>query len=289
MNSSPLSLSELIERVNTSVQNSTFDKDYETYLKECRKLGVSSYVLNVLVGHAKKQGNSTTQIQPDVNFFIKTGAKINDNNEISDSSESVVFEVVKKTPEWIIVILLFLIVFVAGFAYNSFAQRKMVAKLKEEKNDLRKKMDRIVTVSDGVRADVVFDDWKSDNHNNNTASQKSYYFKAGEGDVLSFGYVVSSESCCDSLSVILQCPNDSIVRLVRGAKGEVSSSCDYTITQSGSYALVLMYSKDYSVTKSLDCAFVNNIRIRRNTNEILGRIHKIASEESEVVISQNEY
>ena len=290
MNNTPNSLLELIEQVNISVKSGTLEKDYPDYLKKCRNIGVSSYVLNTLVCCAKKQDDSSVFIQPDKNFFVNVSAESKDKRANDDKINVVRIKTIRKIPWWFFVILIVLIVFTAGFAYDSFTQRKVMDCLAKEYDTeisaLKGKLNIILSLSEHLEADIVLGNWKSDNNENNTVSQKSYRFQAEEGDILSFGYVVSSEKCCDSLSALLQCPNDSIVRLVKQAKGEVSSSCSYTFGQTGAYTLVFSYTKDYSVTKSLDCAMVNNIIIRRNTGLIVNNIREIASGDDSVEVAE---
>lgn len=126
-----------------------------------------------------------------------------------------------------------------------------------------------------VYRDTIFSDWVSTNHGNGSKSQRIYKINAQKGDVLSLGYTVFSETCCDSLSVILVAPNNEKINLVRKAKGKVVSSVSYSFEKSGNYTLKLVYSKDNSISYEPDMAAVTNIRLHRNTDSIINSIHNI--------------
>ena len=124
-----------------------------------------------------------------------------------------------------------------------------------------------------VSRDTIYCDWVSTNHGNGSQSQRTYQINAQKGDVLSLGYTVFSESCCDSLSVILVAPNNEKINLVKKAKGKVVSSTSYSFEKSGIYSLKLVYSKDNSISYEPDMAAVTNIRLRRNTDSIINSIY----------------
>ena len=54
MSKKSLTLRDLIELINISVKSGKIKKDYHDFLKSCRDLGVSSYVLNTIILRAKE-------------------------------------------------------------------------------------------------------------------------------------------------------------------------------------------------------------------------------------------
>lgn len=92
--------------------------------------------------------------------------------------------------------------------------------------------------------------------NNNTTSTTTITISAGSKRTnLSFDYGVSSEKGYDKLTITL----DGTV-IVDGISGEKSSFWGKNLSAS-SHTLVVTYTKDQSMSKGDDCAFISNIVI----------------------------
>ena len=93
----------------------------------------------------------------------------------------------------------------------------------------------------------TLEDWTSTNGGqHSTSSQHEWTISVKAGDLLSFGYRVSSESCCDKLIVTLD--GTEVVNV----GGEVSSVFYKTFAADATVTLVAKYSKDGSVNTGDD-------------------------------------
>ena len=110
-----------------------------------------------------------------------------------------------------------------------------------------------------VSAAMTFPDWTSTNKGQaGSTSSKTYTITANAGDVLTFDWVVSSESNYDKLIVTLS--GSEIIN----KSGEYSGTYEYSFTQSGTYTLLVKYTKDGSVDRGNDYAKVYNIILVAN-------------------------
>ena len=101
---------------------------------------------------------------------------------------------------------------------------------------------------------ATYSDWTSTNKGQNSStSSNTYTIAANAGDVLTFDWLVSSESNYDWLTVTLN--GSEIIK----KSGEASNSYQYTFTSSGTYTMVVKYTKDGSVNGGSDYAKVYNI------------------------------
>ena len=101
---------------------------------------------------------------------------------------------------------------------------------------------------------ATYSDWTSTNKGQNSStSSNTYTIAANAGDVLTFDWLVSSESNYDWLAVTLN--GSEIIK----KSGEASDSYQYTFTSSGTYTMVVKYTKDGSVNGGSDYAKVYNI------------------------------
>ena len=104
----------------------------------------------------------------------------------------------------------------------------------------------------GVSA-ATYSDWTSTNKGQSSStSLNTYTITANAGDVLTFDWLVSSESGYDYLIVTLD--GTQILK----KSGELSSTYQYTFTSSGTYSMVVKYTKDESENKGSDYAKVYN-------------------------------
>lgn len=107
---------------------------------------------------------------------------------------------------------------------------------------------------------ITYPDWVSDNAGNSSStSTKSYTINANKGDVLTFDWLVSSESNYDWLIVTLN--GTQILK----KSGVYSGTYSHTFSSSGSNVLVVTYSKDHSVNSNADWAQVYNIMLSSDT------------------------
>lgn len=102
--------------------------------------------------------------------------------------------------------------------------------------------------------DVTYDDWTSSNHVDGSTESKSWTIELADAAMLSFNWLVSSESGYDYLKIYL----DESVILERS--GEESGNFSRRIT-AGSHTLRATYSKDGSGNNGSDQAKVFNISI----------------------------
>ena len=116
-----------------------------------------------------------------------------------------------------------------------------------------------VVMEDGIVKEISeenqqrFENWTSTNHNNSSSSSYTWTIEANPGDVLSFDYMVSSESNYDILNVTVNGTN------VVSVSGEVSDTYVQTIGTSGTITVYARYSKDSSASYGSDEASVFNI------------------------------
>ena len=101
---------------------------------------------------------------------------------------------------------------------------------------------------------ATYSDWTSTNQGQDSStSSNTYNITASAGDVLTFDWLVSSESNYDKLIVTLSGSE------ILNKSGEQSGTYQHTFTSSGSYTMVVNYTKDGSVNNGSDYAKVYNI------------------------------
>ena len=107
-------------------------------------------------------------------------------------------------------------------------------------------------------------DWTSSNQGQEgSVSSKTYILEVGAGDILTFDWMVSSESGCDKLIVTLDGTE------VLNKSGEQSGTFEKIFAASGTCTLVVKYSKDGSVNNGSDCARVYNLTFPATRDVIL--------------------
>lgn len=105
--------------------------------------------------------------------------------------------------------------------------------------------------------ETIFPDWTSTNKNASSTSSYTYTIDAVSGDVLTFDWLVSSELDYDVFIATL----DGVEILKKS--GEVSGSYRKTFTASGTYKLIVKYTKDGSSSKNSDYAKVYNVYLNK--------------------------
>ena len=113
----------------------------------------------------------------------------------------------------------------------------------------------IATLLCSVMVDAAtYSDWTSTNKGqSSTTSSNTYTISANAGEVLTFDWLVSSESNYDKLIITIGGTE------ILNKSGEQSGTYQHTFTSSGSYTMVVKYTKDGSVNNGSDYAKVYNI------------------------------
>ena len=108
---------------------------------------------------------------------------------------------------------------------------------------------------------VTYSDWTSTNHGQpNSTSSNTYTITASAGDVLTFDWLVSSESNYDKLIITIGGTE------ILNKSGELSGTYQHTFTSSGTYTMVVKYTKDYSADRGSDYAKVYNVAMNTGNN-----------------------
>lgn len=141
-------------------------------------------------------------------------------------------------------------------------------------NDAKQKLNKLhFELEYNVPAYIYFPAWKSTNyHVASSSSSKEYTFYAYNGDILHIPYYVSSESGCDYLTITLYF-NGKTEKILSKSGSYSNAVKEYTCSYSGTYRMVVQYSKDGSVDKNYDNAGVKQFYIYR---PIVDRLRRMA-------------
>ena len=299
MSKKSLTLCDLIELINISVKSGKIKKDYHDFLKSCRDLGVSSYVLNTIILRAKEDSRKYDDNYVgtiDHTFFVSLEPEEEQPEDSSEKEQEVKIERRKTSKTARLVVLFLSCLCVANLVYLSIYMRKTnriisdyknkgfvngtrLEKLEKDYMECWRKLDTIADLTSDLPGDAIFDNWYSTNHENNSESYKDYSFYASEGDVLSFKYDVSSEHNFDNLMVVLSGENISSIELVKKS-GEDQGSRVFAFEKNGVYNLVVKYSKDGSLSRNDDDARVSDIHLYRSYKNLIEKIHSISRDTS---------
>lgn len=315
MSKKSISIYELIELVRASVYSGTIKKDYPDYLDECRKLGISSYVLNLIIQREKDiQKNGRKDDYMDLLFIEeKKGEESSPPSgpppiKLPELPSSVPPPVPNVDPDdtvripsgptpppvkphkeatgcsvaWFLVSLLLIVSFVLlTCMLNYYTKNKDLSdELMYSQNQLSHCSDvlrNISNLTNEVQEDKSLGGWVSTNHDHSSVSEKEFKFYASPGDKLSFNYRVSSEKY-DSLIVVLSLEGENQPIQKMRASEIVNSSRAYVIDKKGNYCLYVKYQKDGSVNNYDDKAEVTNIIVRRNQKSVLDNIQSLCGE-----------
>ena len=108
---------------------------------------------------------------------------------------------------------------------------------------------------------VTYSDWTSTNKGqSSTTSSNTYTISANAGEVLTFDWLVSSESNYDKLIITIGGTE------ILNKSGELSGTYQHTFTSSGTYSMEVKYTKDGSVDGGSDYAKVYNIALNTGNN-----------------------
>lgn len=285
MSKDSLKFRDLIELIDKSVKSGKIQNDYHYFLKSCRDLGISSYILNSIIIRAKEDCNNDDYNQGrevDYSFFVPFKPKREKKKEDSHKEIQVVTKIQRKNSKivWLfITLLLCCCVVEAIYMYNITEDKKLYSRRLEEINSenevLRKKLDVIFNMTSNLSENSSFSNWHSSNHDKSSESHRDYSFTVSKGDKLSFNYYVSSEPNYDYQTITLSGDSISSSELVK-TSGDSHNSRVFEFERGGKYNLQVKYSKDSSVDKNNDNAGVSNIFIYRNYKNILEKIHLIS-------------
>ena len=295
MSKKSLTLCDLIELINISVKSGKIKKDYHDFLKSCRDLGVSSYVLNTIILRAKEDSRKYDDNYVgtiDHTIFLSLEPEEEQPEESSEKEQEVKIERRKTSKTARLVVLFLSCLCVANLVYLSIYMRKTnriisdyknkgfvngsrLEKLEKDYMECWRKLDTIADLTSDLPGDAIFDNWHSTNHENNSESYNEYSFHASKGDILSFKYYVSSEQNWDKLTVSLKWENSSPIELVRKS-GEYHDSFVFVFDKDGEYNLEVKYSKDGSFNRNNDDAGVSDIHLYRSYKNLIEKIHSIS-------------
>ena len=123
-----------------------------------------------------------------------------------------------------------------------------------------------------VASAATYSDWTSTNQGQSSStSSNTYNITASAGDVLTFDWLVSSESNYDKLIITIGGTE------ILNKSGELSGTYQHTFTSSGSYTMVVKYTKDGNVNNGSDYAKVYNIVLSTENSGDSGSENIIAS------------
>lgn len=296
MSKKSLTLRDLIELINISVKSGKIEKDYHDFLKECRDLGVSSYVLNTIILRAKEDSRKYDDNYVgtiDDTFFASPEPEEEQSEGSSEKEQEVKIEQGKKSKTARLVVLFLSCLCVAEAFYMS----KRISEQKEQemityfKNNV---LDSIADMSN-FPADLTLDDWHTTEKGR---FEKSYNFTALKGDVLTFDWSVSSRSTLEITLIGDSIPSIELVEHVCRIYNRQGTRT-YTFARGGTYQLRISgFSDEKCIEKrSPECnpplsrsdevyrddngeTSVSNIRLRRNPTrnykKLIDEIHSIS-------------
>lgn len=282
MDNIKLTFRDLIELVNISVKSKTIEKDYPSLLKGCRGLGISSYVLNIIIQRSNQSQENDSKIQEDNTFFISIATESKSKDKDDKKETQTITKIERKTSKVAWFFIVFLVAICMGDVIYIFNLIENNKKIKNELNELnirneeeQYKLRRISVLTSDLSEDASFSNWTSSNHEHSTESHNVYKFQASVGDKLSYNFFVSSESGFDYLTVTLEEATDTLQKELTKVSGNMNSSKSYTFNRTGNYSLYVKYAKDGSVHHGNDNAGVSNISLHRNYKSILDSIKNV--------------
>lgn len=282
MNKTSLTFRELIELVELSVKSKTIIKDYPDFLKSCREIGVSSYILNVIIQRAKQSQENENQELEDKAFVIPKAIESRSGDKDDKKAKPTIIKIEKKASKtaWFFIIFLVAIcmsdvIYIFNLIENNKKMNNELNELNIRNEEEQYQLRQISVLTSDLSEDASFSNWTSSNHEHSTESHTVYKLQASAGDKLSYNFFVSSESGFDYLTVTLEEATDTLPKELTKASGTVNSSKSYTFNRTGNYTLYVKYAKDGSVHHGNDNAGVSNINLHRNYKSILDSIKNV--------------
>lgn len=286
MNKTSLTFRELIELVELSVKSKTIIKDYPDFLKSCHELGVSSYILNIIIQRVKQSQENDSRRQEEDTYFISNTVESRSPDREEKKGTQTITKIEKKTNKAAWFFIIFLVAICLGDVLYIFNLIENKEKIKNELNELNirneeglRKLELVSDLTSSLSEDASFSDWTSSNHEHSTESHADYVFRASAGDKLSYNYFVSSESGYDYLTVTLEEPMDldtlGTTKELTKVSGIVNNSKSYVFNHTTNCILRVKYTKDGSVHSGNDNAGVSNINLHRNYKSILDSIKNV--------------
>jgi len=299
MSKKSLTLRDLIELINISVKSGKIKKDYHDFLKSCRDLGVSSYVLNTIILKAKEDSRKYDDNYVgtiDHTFFVSLEPEEEQPEDFSEKEQKVKIEQRKNSKTARLVVLFLSCLFLSClcvaevfYMYKRISEQEMITYFK---NNV---LDSIADMSN-LPADLALDDWHTTEKGR---FEKSYDFTASKGDVLTFDCYVSSRSTLEITLIGDSIPSIELVEHVRRFDNWQGTRT-YTFARGGTYQLRISgfsdekcISDEYSNNPLPDDhqpddvyrydigkTSVSNIRLRRNPTcnykKLIDEIHSIS-------------
>lgn len=282
MDDNMLTFRDFIELVDLSVKSKTIEKDYPSFLKGCRELGISSYILNIIIQRSKQSQENDSLRQEEDTCFISNTVESRSKDKEKKKETQTITKIEKKTNKTAWFFIIFLVAICLGDVLYNFYLIENNEKMKNELNELNirneeelRKLELVSDLTSGLSEDASFSDWTSSNHEHSTESHTAYGLQASVGDKLSYNFFVSSESGFDYLTVTLEESTDTLPKELTKVSGTVNSSKSYTFNRKGIYILYVKYAKDGSVHHGNDNAGVSNINLHRNYKSILDSIKNV--------------
>lgn len=284
MSNTKMTFRELIVLIEASVESGKISDEYPDFMKCCQDLGISSYVLNLLIQKGKENQKVKGNNQIDYTFFVDVKPEKEIKEEENPSVPETIIKEKTQTSKkaWWFVLLFLLACIVESLAYyNLYKERNNLSSnlslLSTRNTELHSKLKSISDMTSKLSDDSSFSSWLSTNHDHNSESYVDYSFKASSGDKLSFSYYTSSEANYDFLIVTLSGDNlSSPIEIVK-ASGDTHKSKSYTFNKSGNYNINIKYKKDSTVHKNNDNAGVTNISLHKNYKSLLDSINVISN------------
>ena len=299
MSKKSLTLCDLIELINISVKSGKIKKDYHDFLKSCRDLGVSSYVLNTIILKVKEDSRKYDDNYVgtiDHTFFVSLEPEEEQPEDFSEKEQKVKIEQRKNSKTARLVVLFLSCLFLSClcvaevfYMYKRISEQEMITYFK---NNV---LDSIADMSN-LPADLALDDWHTTEKGR---FEKSYDFTASKGDVLTFDSYVSSRSTLEITLIGDSIPSIELVEHVRRFDNWQGTRT-YTFARGGTYQLRISgfsdekcISDEYSINPLPDDhqpddvyrydigkTSVSNIRLRRNPTcnykKLIDEIHSIS-------------
>lgn len=271
---SPVDIHDISLSVYESVKSGKLVNDYPDLLKECKKLGISSYILQVLIKKAQTAIKGSEDFgHIDYTLFIQNEIEKKTKKVDSKIVEKIVYKekLVKRKvwPFWLIIILLFIIcvfsfISIVGFVDEVNTYQLLIENTSQNIDEIKKNCSKYNF------SDSEFEDWSSTNTTNNSKSKNIYSFYVLDDDIISFDYKASTESGYDFLNVYIKDSDGKLETLVH-TSGLQTASKQYTFKRSGFSQMIVEYTKDGSYNRNQDKVWVKNIKLKHSEQTLVLR------------------
>lgn len=245
-----ITLKSIINYVGLYIKENSIETNYDKLLEACKSIGISSYILNLLILKVKDaQKNECENMYVDLLPILETN--LVDEKMKGDETE-IIYK--RNNSVWLVVLFIVVIFIINLFLIVDRSAKNLTLARSEIVNYVIAEFD-----TTRIALNETFPIWNSTNKEDRSDSKKDIIINAKMGDVFSFYYDVSSEDSFDWLTVYAFIPEekDSIV-LVRKS-GIKSGEYKYLIEKNGDYKFTFKYSKDGSFSRNKDMASIRGI------------------------------